>query len=138
MSDNFRYRPGLNNVGNYQISGIPFATGSLTAPLTSSAPLVIEFPSVTQRIWIHNRSSTSDLRVGFSANGITTGTNYYVIDSDSGNDTSVPQELRVRATKIYLVSNNGVVCTPIAIFAELTGITGYDLDAAYSGAVGIG
>ena len=133
----FQYKAGLNHVGSYQISGIPFATGSLVAPLTSSAPLVIEFPSVTQRIWIHNRSNTADLRVGFSANGIL-GTNFYVIDSDSGNDTSVPQELRVRATKIYLSSNNGVVCGPIAIFAELTGITGYDLDAAYSGSVGIG
>ena len=29
----FKYTAGLNNVGSYQVSGIPYATGSLDAQM---------------------------------------------------------------------------------------------------------
>lgn len=134
----FQYKAGLHHVGSYQISGIPFLTGSITAPSSSAEPIKITFPSVTQRIWIHNNSDSARLRVGFSANGIKNG-NHMLVDGNSGNDTSQVQEMKVRATSIYLLSDSASqVCTPVCVFAELTGITGYDLDAAYSGSVGIG
>ena len=34
---------GLNHVPAYQVSGQPFATGSLTAPASGSTPIKVEF-----------------------------------------------------------------------------------------------
>jgi hypothetical protein len=133
-------RAGLHNVGSYQVSGIPFVTGALTAPATSSAPLEITFPSVTQRIQIHNNfGSDKPIRVGFSANGVK-GSNYWLVEAHQSNGKSNDRiDLRVKTTKIYLLSDdNTAVTSSIYVLAELTGITGYDLATAYSGATGIG
>jgi len=47
--------------------------------------------------------------------------------------------MRVKTDKIYLLSDdNTAVTSSVYILAELTGITGYDLATAYSGAAGIG
>ena len=51
MADQYvSLRPGLNSVGNYQVSGIPFVTGNLVSPSSSAGatPLEIVFPSITQ------------------------------------------------------------------------------------------
>jgi len=130
--------PGLNNVGSYQISGIPFVTGNLTAPSSSATPIVVAFPTVTQRFWVHNGDTSKKLRVGFSANGVK-GTNYFVVEGDTSNNTSQVQEFRVRCDKIYLLGDDsGANTTKISIMGELTGISGYDLAAVYTGSVGIG
>ena len=62
-SENFNYKAGLHNVGSYQVSGIPYVTGGLTAPTGSGTPIAVNFPSVTQRFWIHNGDTSNDLRV---------------------------------------------------------------------------
>ena len=55
MADQYvNLRPGLNNVGNYQVSGIPFASSSILAPATSSTPVQISFPSVTKFVVVKN------------------------------------------------------------------------------------
>ena len=47
----FNYKSaGLGSVGSYQVSGKPFATGSLTAPASGSTPIKVEFPTVTR--WV--------------------------------------------------------------------------------------
>lgn len=131
-------KAALNHVGSYQISGIPFVSGGLTIPSSSATPIEISFPSVTQRIWVHNQDTTYDLRVGFSSNGVKNN-NYYIVDADKTTNSSVPQEFRVKTDKIYLLgSNSSNNTTNVSVFAELTGITGYKLAAVYSGSVGIG
>lgn len=131
-------KPGLNHVGNYQVSGVPFVSGGLTVPSSSATPIEISFPSVTQRIWVHNQDSTHDLRVGFSSNGVKNN-NYYIVDADKTTNSSIPQEFRVKTDKIYLLgANSSNNTTNVSVFAELTGITGYSLAAIYSGSVGIG
>lgn len=133
-------KAGLNTVGNYQVSGIPFATGTLTVPANTGEPLVVEFPSVTQRIQIHNNfGSDKPIRVGFSANGVK-GKNYWLIEAHQANGKSADRlEMRVKTTKIYLLSDDSTAVTSsIYILAELTGIEGYDLATAYSGSTGIG
>lgn len=126
---------GVGNVGSYQISGIPFVSGGISAGPTT--PVEIVFPSVTQRILVHNADGTDNLRVGFSAIGIS-GSNYYLVDGNAGNDISHLGEFRVRTNKIYLLGNNATVSN-ISISAELTGIVpNVDLAAGYSGSVGIG
>jgi len=131
----FEYpKAGLGSVGNYQVSGIPFVTGNLVSPSSSAGatPLEIVFPSVTQRIIFQNHGGIH-VRVGFSANGLKTTNNFYLVDPSGS------VELRVKTNKLYLLSNSPAAnVTSGTLSAELTGITGYDLITEYSGSAGIG
>lgn len=136
----FQYKASLHSVGNYQVSGIPYVTGALTVPANTSAPLEIVFPSVTQRIQIHNNFGTDKpIRVGFSANGVK-GHNYWLVEAHQTNGkTNDRLEMRVKTDRIYLISDDNSALTGSAyVLAELTGITGYQLTAEYSGSAGIG
>lgn len=136
----FQYKAGLSHVGSYQVSGIPYVTGALDIPPLSNTPLEIIFPSVTQRIIIHNNHSSDEpIRVGFSANGVK-GHNYWLVEAHQANGKSNDRiEMRVKTDRIYLINNNGSALTgAVYILAELTGITGYNLTSIYSGSAGIG
>jgi hypothetical protein len=135
----FEYpKAGIGNVGSYQISGIPYVTGVLNVPANTNTPLEISFPSVTQKIRIHNHDGSIALRVGFSANGVK-GTNYWIVDEENSNGKGLPYvDMRVKTDKIYLLSNTTSAVTGAIVFAELTGITGYSLASEYSGSTGIG
>jgi len=132
MADQYvNLRPGLNNVGNYQVSGIPFASSSIVAPTGSNTPLEITFPSVTKFVIVKNTNSTSaTLRVGFSSNGVKSGKNYITLAKDE----SFCGDLKL--TSIFLLGDSAAVTCSVA--AGLTGITGYNLTTAYSGASGVG
>ncbi len=137
---NFRYKAALNNTGPYMVSGIPYVTGNLTVPSGNTvAPLEITFPSVTQRIHIHNNSASYRIKVGFSAAGVK-GTNYWLVENHGTNGKNTDYiELRVKTDKIFLISDDATHdSTGIYIAAELTGITDYALTTAYSGSAGIG
>lgn len=122
---------GIGSVGSYQISGIPYATSSVVGPPVSSTPTEIEFPYVSKFIVVKNVNPTSaSLRVGFSENGIK-GTNYFLLDKGEsfGGD--------IRATKIYLLSNNGTAVSAFVV-AGLTGIDPSNLPTNWSGSSGVG
>lgn len=135
---NFNYKAGLHSVGNYQVSGVPYVTASLTVPGSASAPMEIIFPSVTQKILIHNHDASNVLRVGFSSNGVVSGSNYWVIDNEAAGKNSVV-EMRVKTDKIFLLGHTSTAVTGVFVMAELTGITlDYNLAASYSGSNGVG
>ncbi len=68
--NSWKLAPGLNNVGSYQVSGRPYASGSCSAPASGSA-LVVRFPSVTKWFMIEPHSgSTQSVRVAFSEQGL--------------------------------------------------------------------
>ena len=103
------YTAGLNNVGSYQVSGIPFASGSLTAPAAGGTPIRIEFPYVTQ--WVKvipiTGSSASHLRVGFSENGVKNGNYYRMFAGQNANHEAVaPEPIQVKVTELYFCSDN--------------------------------
>lgn len=137
----FQYKAGLNHVGSYQVSGIPYVTGTLNIPANTSTPLEIIFPSVTQRIQIHNNHGTDKpIRVGFSENGVK-GSNYWLVEAHQANGKSNDRvEMRVKTDRIYLLSDDSSALTgSIYVLAELTGIhLGFGLAASYSGSAGIG
>lgn len=144
MSLSYPYGVGLQNVGSYQVSGVPFVTSSITAPVVGNTPVRIDFPEVTQRIIVEN-IGTEHLRVGFSANGVK-GTNYFLIhEHHTGTPTQFNSvELRVKVSSIYLLSNDASNTTTVSIAAELTNID-KDLLASsgpsgpnWSGSVGVG
>jgi hypothetical protein len=134
----FQYKAGLNNVGSYQISGIPYASASINVPASAADPIVVIFPSVTQKIMVHNHDAANVLRVGFSANGVK-GTNYWIIDNEDANGKGKPYvEMKIRTDRIYLLGMTNAV-TSAVVYAELTGITPeYNIAASYSGSNGIG
>lgn len=110
--------PGLGSVGSYQMSGIPFASSSITVPVNSSTPLKIEFPYVTKFVTVVNENSGSNvaMRVGFSALGVSgSGTNYFLLD----NGESYTGEWRIE--DIFLISNS-TSQTSASVIAGLTPI----------------
>lgn len=139
IDQSVQLRAGLHNVGSYQVSGVPFVTGALSVPTSSAAaPLEITFPSVTQRIHIHNNNSSEGVKIGFSANGVK-GSNYWLVEPHATNGKNTDYiELRVKTNKIYLISTGAAITSGVYVAAELTGIAGYDLASALTGAVGIG
>ena len=142
MSDqSVNLRAGLHNVGSYQVSGIPYLSGNLAIGANTGAPVVLTFPSVTQRIHIHNNDATNGLRVGFSALGVSgsSAKNYWLVEPHANNGKNNDYiELRVKTDKLYLLSNTTSAVTGVFVAAELTGIAGYNLTTAYSGSAGIG
>jgi hypothetical protein len=145
MSQAYPYGVGLSNVGSYQVSGIPYVTGA-TAPVSSSTPVEIVFPDVTQRIIVSN-TGLADLRIGFSANGVKSTNNYYVLHQHDGTTSSdySKVDLRVKVSSIFLLSNSGSTTTTVRIAAELTNIDTNLLAKSgptglpnWSGSVGVG
>ena len=133
MSQQYPYGVGLSNVGSYQVSGTPFASGNVALTTT---PVQISFPEVTQRI-IVGKNVGDNVRVGFSSNGVD-GTNYYLI---SGSATEI--DLRVKVSSVFLRAN--VSTANVSVFAELTNISTTLLDRSgptglpnWSGSVGVG
>lgn len=83
MADQYwKLKPGLNSVGSYQVSGIPYVTGSVRCKAAKRVP----FPSVTKWFQIINKSSVP-VKVGFSRaglNGTPNNFHFWVEASGSG------------------------------------------------------
>ena len=130
--------PGVGAVGQYQLSGIPFATASayIESDASGEGPLQISFPYVTKFITVVNEhsGSSSKLRVGFSALGVTgtndTGKNYFLLD----NGESYTGEFR--ASSVFLLGNSAA--TTASVIAGMTGIPSYKLENNWSGTSGVG
>lgn len=102
-------KPGVNDIGSYQISGIPYVTASL---LQRNETLQINFPFVTKNFTVFNNgSSTTEVAVGFSASGTLSGSQGIVGGAKSGNyfivkgGTNFTAE--VRCTTIFLSNSVG-------------------------------
>jgi len=140
-ADYFRYRSGLNSVGAYQISGIPYATSSIKAPPPDPAGTTLEiaFPRITKWVTIENTGVSGSLasgiggggvRVGFSDNGVRSnlGQNYYfvvppVVGSPSGSVSANSRiTLDIRVQSIFLMSNDDNQWGRCQVVAGLTTI----------------
>lgn len=102
-------KAGPNSVGEYQISGLPFATGSLA--VTNTTPTRVDFPYVTNHFHVRNLGA-NPVFIGFTANGVA-GTNRYTIPSGAN-----LQETRIRVKSLYLLGSGGA--TTVDILAGLT------------------
>jgi hypothetical protein len=126
------YTAGLNNVGSYQVSGIPYLTGAFDA---SSGASVL-FPHVTKWIQISN-SGSAVLYYSYSENGAsTTPGNYGIVFPNE----STPV-LEVKATELYL---NGGTANGAFVAAGLTNLPIERVNnispsgSNWSGSVGVG
>jgi len=92
MSNSMQYRAGLHHVGVFQVSGAPYATGSVDCSVATK----IEFPRVTKWFKVSN-NGTGSVKVGFSENGMGAAT---------GADFKHPDNYWLRVPGLYAGSGS--------------------------------
>ena len=116
-----RYGVGINNVGSYQVSGIPWITGSTA--LAKGQEIKYEFKKITKNITVINNSA-QDIRIHFAstgsdtgASGVMTGSHFVLLNSAEDSYT-----FNVKASEIYITAPhaNGSDNASFTIVAELT------------------
>ena len=127
MTDYLGPRPGVGSVGQYQMSGQPYATASLE--IADGVASEVTFPYVTKFITVVNshQGSSAPLLFGFSALGVTNTNNYISL----ANGESYTGEWRVRS--VFLAGDGAP--TTGSVYAGLTGV---EAPLDYSGSAGVG
>ena len=147
MPSNFKYRSGLSSAGAYQVSGVPFMSGSgMVIPVKTGTPVKVSFPYVTQWVIVENTSNQA-IRVGFSHHGMkyhalsdTDPINYFVLKAQADDESMSRVRLDVRVKDIYLLSDTSTVASA-QIAAGLTTVPTEELTGTYdnwSGSSGVG
>lgn len=140
MSQSYPYGVGLQHVGAYQVSGIPFVSGGISV-IKDAAPIQVSFPEVTKRILVSVKNGSNDVRVGFSRNGVSNG-NYFTVAA--GTTVASRLTLDVKVSSIWLFCNTGSAASIVDVAAELTGISTTQLvnsgpsGSNWSGSIGVG
>ena len=130
-------KPGIGDVGSYEIAAIPYLTSSLAIPASSSDPLEIKFPGVTKFVIVTNTlpgsSANVPLRVGFSENGVkgTVHNNYLVLNN------SESFEAGYRVSSLFLLSDSSST-TSGSVCAGITNIEPGKITNNWSGSSGVG
>ncbi len=148
MADETNFTPswhipvGINHTPAYQVSGIPYASGSINAKPNPEGPVCIKFPYVTRWIQIINNDTTSvpraDVKVGFSEKGIK-GNNYFTIPFEGGAPGLYANSgvMEVKVSEVWLTGS-----TSVDIVAGLTSILPSKVATSagpnWSGSSGIG
>lgn len=126
------HKPGLGNTNSYQVSAIPWVSSSIVVPATGNQPIEINFPYVTRGIIVkHTAFTATNLKVGFSAAGVSSGTNYFSLSSGE----SLSAEWKV--TRIFLLADAATQVTA-SVVVGLTHIPASELPNSWSGSVGVG
>jgi hypothetical protein len=124
------YSVGIGNVGSYQVSGVPYITGSTT--LAANVEHTISFPYVARSVSVINQSA-EDIRISFNATGsgnVVGGNHFVLFDSHEDSFT-----FNVKCKEVYVSapSTNGGNAS-YKVVAELTNIpTGRMYDLTGSG-----
>ena len=142
MSANFNYRSGLSSAGAYQLSGVPYMSGSgATIPGGMvGPPYQVTFPYITKWITVENTGGTA-LRVGFSDLGVQgiSENAYFTIPAASAGNPLNRLELDVRVKDIYLFGDGDTTTAQIAAGLTLVPVeqlTG--TNSNWSGSSGVG
>ena len=131
MAISWKTDVGVNHVGAYQVSGRPFATGSINA----STAVKVEFPKVTRWIYVVNHGG-ADCRLGFSQAGVE-GTNYLRLPAPDAGENTNSMRLELKIGELWLSGSNGV-----DVMAGLTNIStskvSGSIGPSWSGSAGVG
>ena len=108
-------RPGIGNVGSYQVAGTPFLTG--TATISNGTEFRIDFPAVTKNIKVFCTHASNSVRVHFdSKDDGNTISNKHFLTITSGS-----VDLDVKCKTVY-ISNASGGASSFELYAELTSI----------------
>ena len=125
-------KPGPNSVPSYQMSGIPYITGSGTGTESISSVKRFDFPYVTKFLTFSNNTSGEELFVAFSSEGVTGMPSSLGIKHIFTVPGLTIANLEVRCKSIFLSSSAAIqwsVCAgltniPASEFPILTGSIG--------------
>ncbi len=126
-----QYEPGLGSVGNYQVSGTPWITGSLlpasgNASGLNSSTQKIQFPFVTKEVTVVNRGAGNilvHLANDAGALGTATGGHVFLLPP-SGTVHGAPlsrQTFDIKTKEMY-ITNPVAQAGSFQIYASLTRI----------------
>lgn len=133
MSNHFQYSAGLGHVGSYQVSGRPWATGSINCKVDAQEIAQLDFPNVTSWVIVtNNDSADANLRIGFSSGSVAGepasntstgggrghGNRFLEIAADGR-----PCRLDLKVTQVFLSGSNNC-----SVVAGLTGIEIKNID----------
>jgi hypothetical protein len=126
---------GLNHVPAYQVSGQPFASGSIDA---GSGPVKVEFPYVTRWVEVVNHGTTGHLTASFSQAGLSNGYHFKVNnDGGSGKGTNRSGILELKVSEMWFEGSDN-----FDVVAGLTSIptsrVTTDSGPSWSGSAGVG
>ena len=145
MSSNI-YTAGLNNVGSYQVSGIPFCSGNIDVSAAGADGFRLEFPYVTQWVMVINDKYDSNyddfiVYMGFSSEGVQGYNNIAVYNTDAaGRGMHRTRVLDLKVTELWLSGASDAV----SVVAGLTNIPVQRVTnispsgSNWSGSVGVG
>jgi len=125
----YTYKPGLGQSAAYQVSGKPFASGSINCQ-TAGRATAVNFPNVTQWVMFTNHSTTQTCRVGFSSNAVmgsgATPNNFsfFVLPAATTNGGPVTfGPINLKLTQVWLTGSSNV-----DVIAGLTYIDSTDIN----------
>ena len=117
------YRVGLNHVGSYQVSGVPYVTSSALSFSSTEESVRFQFPNVTKRITFRNEAG-KDLRIHFAPytasfdydNGASGSANYFLILDGA------EEVFDVKCKEVFISTTSTGGNGNLSICAELTSI----------------
>ena len=121
------YKAGIGSVGSYQVSGVPWITGSGADGIATNTEDKISFPTVAKSVMVMLHDGDNDnLHVHFNSSGsngnVYDGNHYFILKDNRDSIT-----FNVKCKEIYIsnppVSNGGSgLSSGYIVVAELTGI----------------
>jgi|10_taG_2_1085330.scaffolds.fasta_scaffold132677_1 hypothetical protein len=138
--------PGLSHVGAYQVSGRPWASGSIDSKDPTREPAggyEVVFPSVTRWFKVLNKDESNACKVAFSLTGMTgSEANYFTVVSGSGSGSAGKPSygdsgvIELKVSTLWISGSNNV-----DVVAGLTNIpsgrTRTDSGTSWSGSSGV-
>ena len=123
-----RFTAGIGSVGSYQVSGVPWITGSVEG-LAAGAEQKFTFPSVAKTVTVINTDvDSADIHVHFNSKtktDVSGGLHYVALNSL--NDAMT---FACKCKEIYISAPTwGGGAASYTIFAELTGINSNEMFA---------
>ena len=106
---------GVNSAASYQISGIPYITGSTGAAENLSAPKIFDFPQVTKSITLSSNTANKRVYLGITANGFNMAPEHYFKVEGLQSVT-----FDIRTKRVAIQTDNAAEWS---LFASLTPIT---------------
>ncbi len=123
---------GLNHTPAYQVSGKPFASGSINA---GAAAVSVDFPYVTRWFQVIN-ATANPLKVGFSKAGVD-GNNFLIVDASGSAGYGKSEVYDLKVSEVWLSGS-----TQCGVLAGLTSIPASRTTTAdgtsWSGSAGVG
>ena len=125
MSSNF-YSVGLQHVGAYQVSGVPYLSSSAIPP-TQDESFRFQFPTVTKKIIVKSTSNTN-VRMHFAPYDLAVVPTFDFTQDARANDNfflilaGAQVEFNLKCREVFFSSTGANANGEIQVFAELTNI----------------